>query len=61
MKKKDITIETLPEIECALQLEIGQKYGIENTIRWLRGQLAEVNANVKFLKSEQQRLRKVSD
>jgi hypothetical protein len=54
--KKDIALETLPDIDRALQLEIGQKYGIENTIRWLRGELAKVNANIKFLKGKQRRL-----
>ena len=38
--KKDITLETLPEIESALQMQIGEKYGIENTIRWLRDELS---------------------
>lgn len=59
--KKDITLETLPEIESALQMQIGEKYGIENTIRWLRDELAKVNANIKFLKDERQRLRKAGE
>lgn len=61
MRKKDITLETLPEIESALQMHIGEKYGMENTIRWLRNELAKVNANIKFLKGEQQRLKKTSE